>query len=133
MKLLTVLGVTLTATFTFGMMATSALVLPDISIALGGSYPLRGQLVDNGKTQVKLETTAGRKLEGKGLALSGSIEELSASGKAELEILGVAMGETVCHSQGDKEGEVLVKDTLALVPVRLAPLENRDTPYGPGS
>ena len=55
--------------------------------------------------------------------MSGSIEELSASGKAELEILGVKLGKTACHSQGDKEEEVLVKDTLALVPIRLTPLE----------
>jgi|HubBroStandDraft_4_1064222.scaffolds.fasta_scaffold13661_3 hypothetical protein len=123
MKLLTVLGVTLAATFASGTMTTSALALPDISIALGGSYPLRGQFADNGTTQVKLETTGGSIIEGKGLAMSGSIEELSASGNAELEILGVKTGKTACHSQSDKEEEVLVKDTLALVPVRLAPLE----------
>jgi hypothetical protein len=123
MKRLNILCVALVVPAILGTIATSSIALPDISIALGGSYPLRGEFPDNGKTSVKLETTAGSRLEGKGLKAAGSIEKLSASGKAELEILGVKQGTNSCNSTGDAKETVLLKDTLALVPVKLIPLE----------
>lgn len=124
MRHLKVLGVALVAMFVFGITATSAFALPDISIALGGAYPIHLQFADNGKTVSKLETTAGRKLEGQGLLLLFLVEALGALGKFEALFLKVVEGKekTPCNSSGDKEGEVLLKGEFHLVPLTLTPL-----------
>ncbi|MFI4985143.1 MAG: hypothetical protein ACHQAV_04040 [Solirubrobacterales bacterium] len=115
MKLVKVLSIALVAVSASCITAASASALPDISITLGGSYPLQLHFADNGKTSWKLETTGGSKLEGKGLSLLLSVAELSALGKFEAIILGVKDNKTACNSKGAKTEEVLTKGTFHIV------------------
>jgi Trypsin len=89
--------------------------LPDISIALGGAYPLHLKFADNSKTTSTLETTAGNKLTGTGVQLALEVSELSASGKFEATFLHVKDEKTACNSSGDKEEEVLTSGEFHIV------------------
>ena len=90
--------------------------LPDISIALGGAYPLHLKFADNGKTPtLTLETTAGNKLTGTGVQLELEVGELSASGKFNALFLHVQNEKEGCSSPGDKAEEVLTSGEFHIV------------------
>jgi hypothetical protein len=124
MKHLKASGVALMAMFVLGVTATSALaVLPDVSIALGGSYPIHLNFEDDKKTPTKFETTGGNKLEGKGLlVLLLSANELSSLGAFVMAILLIKEGAKECNSNGDKKEEELMKGTYHIVYPSLTPL-----------
>ncbi len=125
MRHLKILGVALVAMFAFGITATSAFALPDISIALGGAYPIHLNFADNGLTLSKLNDTAGNQLSGKGLLLLFLISALSALGTFDalfLHVLQVSK-KIECHSAGDKEGEVLVSGEFHVTWLTLAKKE----------
>ncbi len=92
------------------------IVLPDISIALGGSYPLHLNFEDNKKTVSSLETTGGSLLKSKsGLLVLFLISELSALGTFDALFLKVEQGTQECHSVGDSEGTVLLTGEFHVV------------------
>jgi hypothetical protein len=123
MRYLKILGVALVAMFSLGVTVTSAFAtLPDISIALGGAYPIHLNFADNKETPTKLETTGGSKLEGKGLLVLLLVTELSALGTFEALFLNVKEGAKECNSVGDKKEEVLTKGTFHIVYPTLSPL-----------
>lgn len=125
MRLIKIFGVALVAMFAFGITATSAFALPDISIALGGTYPIHLQFGDNGKTKSLLETTTAQALHGEGLLLLLLTTELSALGKYEalfLNVIGPLPKTTNCNTEGDKKGEVLTKGEFHIVYISLKPL-----------
>jgi hypothetical protein len=104
----------LAALFAFSIMATSAFALPDVSITLGGAYPIhlvRTLL----STKTALETTSGSKLTGEGILVLFLFPELTSLGKFEALFLNVEEGTTKCESTGDKTGEVLTKGTFHVV------------------
>src|ERR1700738_910621 len=117
MKHLKILGIALVAMFVFGITATSAFALPDVSIVLAGTYPLHLNFEDNGKTESLLETTGGSALHGKGLKVLLLFKELSPLGTFEALFLNVIVlpGKESCNTEGDKAGEVLTKGTFHVV------------------
>ncbi len=116
MRYLKILGVTLVAMFAFGITATSALAaLPDISIELGGTYPLHLNLENNGTTKTRLNNTAGGKLEGVGLATLLLVTELSSLGTFRATFSGVKQGKVACNSEGDAKEVALTKGTFHVV------------------
>jgi hypothetical protein len=101
-----ILGAAFAALFVLGAAATSAFaVLPDLSAL---AYPLHLNFADNGSTVSKLETTAGSKLEGKGVLLLLLATELSSLGTYEVLFLSVKMGTISCSTAGDAAGEILL-------------------------
>lgn len=125
MRHLKILGVALVAMFALGITATSAFALPDISIALGGAYPIHLQFGDNGKTKSLLETITGAALHGEGLLLLLLTKELSSLGTYEalfLNVIGPLPKTTNCNTEGDKKGEVLTTGTFHVVYIKLTPL-----------
>jgi hypothetical protein len=95
--------------------SSSALTLPDVSIALGGSYPLTGRatsLTVTGKLSNPVEA-----LEGVGGLLFVSVDQLTSLGTFEALFTKVktAAG-TGCASEGDTNEEILFKGTFHLVP-----------------
>jgi hypothetical protein len=123
MRPLKVLGVALVTMFVFGITVTSAsATLPDISIALGGAYPIHMNFSDNGTTKTRLETTGTEALKGEGLLVLLLTTELSALGNFEALFLNVKEGKTSCNSVGDKAGEVLTKGEFHIVYPSLSPL-----------
>jgi len=111
MKHFKAIGVALMALFVLGIAATSAFAtLPDVSIALGGAYPLHLNFADNGETATKLESTAGSTLTGKGFLLLLLAKELSSLGTYNTLFLNVVMGTKKCNTAGDKAGEVLLPE-----------------------
>lgn len=88
--------------------------LPDISITLGGAYPIhiiRTLL----STKTALETTSGSKITAEGILELFLIPELTSLGKFELLMSRFDFEETKCESTGDKAGEVLTKGTFHVV------------------
>jgi hypothetical protein len=107
----------LAALFAFSIMATSAFALPDVSITLGGAYPIH---LDRTllSTKTALETTSGSKLAGEGLLVLFLFLELTSLGKFEALFLNVKEeggGAAKCNSTSDKTGEVLTKGTFHVV------------------
>src|ERR1700691_4748004 len=85
MKHLKLLGVALVALFTLGLTAATssfAINLPDVSIALGGSYPLHLE-VTNLNVATQLATTSAEGLKGTGLLLLFLTEALTSLGSFE--------------------------------------------------
>src|ERR1700733_4072083 len=87
------------ALFVLGVVAVSAsaFTLPDISIALGGTYPLHSEgspTVANPKTE--LNTAGGSVLKGKGVSLLLLTTELSALGTFSSTFLEVEREEKKC-------------------------------------
>ena len=119
MHRLKLLGVLIGALFALGAMAVSAsaFTLPDISIALGGTYPLH---FDGSPTITKpattLSTAGGSVLTGTGVSLLLLTTELSALGTFSSTFLEVTHGTTEkCHSVGDATGVVLVGGEFHIV------------------
>ena len=99
------ISTTVLAALLLGAPATSAFALLPTLSAL--AYPLHLNFVDNGATELKWETTAGSKLEGKGVSLLLIATALSESGTFRLSFLQVKLGTTSCNTEGDAAGEVL--------------------------
>ena len=65
-RLIGIIGV---ITVAMCFVATAAFALPDISITLGGAYPLHLNFADNGATSTRLESGSGTQLEGRGVSI----------------------------------------------------------------
>jgi hypothetical protein len=118
------LGVALIAMLALGLTAMSAFAtLPDLSIQLGGAYPIHMQFNDNGTTSVRLNDTGGDQTTYKGLLLLLLASELSALGAFGELVLNVKMATKRCEQTGEKnKEEVLIKGTYHLVYPSLTPL-----------
>jgi hypothetical protein len=119
MKYVKLLVVALGAMFALGVAtaaSSSALTLPDVSIALGGSYPLHLE-VTNLTVKSKLSNPV-EALEGVGLLILFLTEQLTSLGTFEVLFTKVQTAAKVsCASEGDTNGEVLTKGTFHIVPV----------------
>ncbi len=116
MHRLKLVGVLLGALCALGVMAASAsaFTLPDISIALGGTYPIHSEgSLPEAKTE--LGTAGGSVLTGKGVSLLTLTNELSALGPFSSTFLNVVKGTQKCNSEGDAEGVVLVSGGFHIV------------------
>jgi hypothetical protein len=123
MKHLKLLGVALVALFTLGLAAATssfAVTLPDISIALGGSYPLHLE-VTLLNVATELATTGAPALRGTGLLLLFLTEQLTSLGSFEVlftTVLNPAES-VLCSSENgttkDAAGEVLTLGTFHIV------------------
>ena len=122
MKQLKLLGLALVAMFALGITVTSAFALPDISITLGGAYPLHLNFADNGATVTKLESGAGTQLEGKGVSILLLTGELTALGTFRADFLNVTRSGTNCNSVGDATNVVLTEGSFHIVYTNLSPL-----------
>jgi hypothetical protein len=126
MRYLKVLTVALVAMLAYGIVATSAFALPDISLLPGEKYPLHLNLEDNGKTVTRFVDTAGNELSGAGLKLLFLINELTSLGTFEALFLNVKRlpQKESCNTEGNKIGEELVKGTFRVTWLTLTPLTN---------
>jgi hypothetical protein len=114
MKYLKIVVVGLVASLVVGVMAASVFGLPDISITLGGAYPihLERTLLS---TKSALENTSGEKLPGEGVLVLILAKELTSLGPFEALFLNVGVGKRKCATTGDSIGEVLTKGTWHIV------------------
>jgi hypothetical protein len=122
MKHFKLLGTVLCAALALGVIAPSAFAetvnLPDISLTLGGAYPLVLTFADNSKTPTGFQSTSGGKLEGEGVALTLEVAALGSSGT----YLGIFLkvkqsGMTACKTNGAGAEEVITKGKFSLVPL----------------
>ncbi len=92
----------------------SAFTLPDISIALGATYPIHveGSLP---KSLTTLAGASGTVVSGEGVSLLALINGLSALGPFSVTFLKIVKGATSCNSEGDAAGVVLVKGEFHIV------------------
>jgi hypothetical protein len=122
MKHLKLLGVMLAAMCAMGLMATSAFALPDISVTLGGTYPLHLNFTSE-TTKSKLQGVSGSELEGTGLHVLYLIGELTALGTFRAIFLNVVRATTTekCLSTANA-GEVLTEGSFHIVYTSLSPL-----------
>ena len=111
-------GVMLGALFALAMMASSAsaFTLPDISVTLGGAYPLvtEGNLT---AAKTSLGSASGITLEGTGVTLLLKTAELSASGAFTSTFTKVAFGTKKCLTSGQAAGTVVIPGTYDVVPL----------------
>jgi hypothetical protein len=122
MKYLKPFGVALIALLTVGLTATSsfAITLPDLSIALGGSYPLHLE-VTMLNVAVEFSTTGAESFKGTGLLLLFLTEQLTSLGSYELlytSVLNPSDDEECFSETGttkDPAGEVLTLGTFHIV------------------
>ncbi len=101
---------------TSGLIAStsSAFTLPDISIALGGTYPIHAEgSLPTARTE--LGTAGGSVLAGKGASLLTLGNELSSLGPFSGTFLNVEKGAVKCNSEGDAAGVVLVSGSAHAV------------------
>jgi len=124
MKCLKLFGVGLVALFTLALTASSSFAqLPDVSIALGGTYPLHLEVtILNVVTE--LSTTGGSHLKGSGVLLLLLTEELTSLGSFEVLFTSVLNPQaekqpTSCISENgttkDSSGLVLTLGTFHIV------------------
>ena len=109
-------GAMIGALLALGAMATSAsaFTLPDISIGLGGTYPLHSE--GSLPTAAWVSTnTGGGTLTGTGVSLLLLTTELSGLGTFSETYLGVKRGSENCHSVGDAQGVMLVSGEFHIV------------------
>ena len=120
MTYMRLVGGLLGALCAFAVMAASAsaLTLPDVSIVLGGSYPLHTDGESSASTA--LGSDAGVTLEGKGVAVLALTKELSALGTftATFREIKVPSGEK-CKTGSEPAGTVVVTGEHHLVPLSL--------------
>jgi hypothetical protein len=94
----------------------SAETLPDVSVALGGSYPIHSQFSNNEKTKSLLEDTSGNRLESTGgLAMLMLMAELSSLGTYTATFSKVKTESRSCSTSGDASGVILVSGTGQMV------------------
>ena len=123
MKSIKLLGVMLAAICATGLMATSALALPDVSITLctGSCVHSLGLSYSSSTVATKLENVNGGVLTGEGLDVSSSTGKLSNEGTFRAIFLKVTKGTEKCFNQGtEASGEVLTEGPVALVYTSLA-------------
>ncbi len=84
----------------------SAFTLPDISIALGGTYPIH---VEGSLPIAKMEASsaAGAVIRGQGVSLLALTTELSGLGTFSATFLNIEQSGTKCNSEGDAAGVIL--------------------------
>jgi hypothetical protein len=121
MKYLKLFGVGLVAMFTLALTASSSFAqLPDVSIALGGTYPLHLS-VTLLNVRTELQTTAAQALKGSGLLLLLLTEQLTSLGSFEVLFTSVLNpgGASSCISENgttkDASGLVLTLGTFHIV------------------
>jgi hypothetical protein len=121
MNRLKLAGVFLGAVCALAMMAASsasALGLPDVSIALGGTYPLH--LDGESAAATSLGSASGVTLEGKGVALLLLATELSALGTFSSTFKEVKVpGGASCKTGSEPAGTVLTTGEYHVVPLNL--------------
>jgi hypothetical protein len=126
MKRLKLLGMTLAAACVMGLMATSAFALPDISVTLGGAYPLHlnYELIGFSGPRGKLEGTSGSLLESTGLKVLYLIGELTALGTFRAIFFELANGANTSEKclNTANAGEVLTEGSFHIVYTSLSPL-----------
>jgi len=123
MKHLKLLGVMLAAMCAMGLMATSAFALPDISVTLGGTYPLHLNY-ESTTVKTRLESTTGTALKGEGLKVLYLIGELTALGTFRAifkEVVNGAEATEKCLNTSIA-GEVLTEGSFHIVYTSLSPL-----------
>ena len=118
MKRLKLLGVMLVAMCAMGLMATSAFALPDISVTLGGTYPLHLNY-EEATNKTKLENVNGAGLEGTGLKVLYLIGQLTALGTFRAIFSNVVREGEKCLNTGTA-GEVLTEGSFHIVYTSLA-------------
>ena len=125
MKRLGALVVVAGAVLACDFAATAAFALPDVSIALGGAYPLDG-VVTLLTVQTKLTNVVEENIKGEGLLLLLLAKELTALGTFEVLFTKTKLGTTECQSEvgstKDPLGEILTKGTFHVVYTSLSPL-----------
>jgi hypothetical protein len=119
-------GVALVALCAFGITtASSAFALPDVSIALGGAYPLHLQ-VTLLTVKTKLTNVIEENIKGEGLLLLLLVKELTALGTFEALFTKTKLGTKECQSEvgstKDPLGEILTRGTYHIVYTSLTPL-----------
>jgi hypothetical protein len=130
MRQLKILGAALVAIFALGITATSALaILPDLHCLKSEEpgttkCPVHLHFADNGVTKTELQSTAGGKLEGKGVSILLLTTELSSLGTFGAIFLAVEWKKesTKCNTKGDAAGAVVTKGAFHVVYWSLSPL-----------
>ena len=120
MKRLKLLGVTLVALCAMGLMAASAFALPDISVTLGGVFPLHLEY-NNATNKTKLESASGVTLSGEGLKVTYGMGALAALGTFKAIFSRVVKGTEKCENTAT-EGEVATEGEFHIVYTSLSPL-----------
>ncbi len=92
----------------------SAFTLPDISIALGGTYPIHVEGSLPG-ARTELDGAGGTLIIGSGVSLLALTTELSGLGTFSATFLNYEKGTTKCNSEGDAGGVVLVSGGFHIV------------------
>ena len=125
MKRLGALVVVAGAVASVGLTAATSFALPDMSIALGGAYPLHLQ-VTLLTVKTKLTNTIEENFKGEGLLLLLLAKELTALGTFEELFTKVKIGTAECQSEvgstKDPLGEILTRGTYHIVYTSLSPL-----------
>jgi hypothetical protein len=120
-------GILAGALFAFVSLTASAfgsINLPDLSVTLGGTYPVHYISVQPA-IRIALGTASGIVIEGTGATLLLLTTELSALGTFTVDYANMhAPNEPAvqCNSEGDAKGVVLMHGEFHLVPFSLAPL-----------
>ena len=113
------------AVIALGTTATPTFALPDVSIALGGAYPLHLQ-VTLLTVKTKLTNVIEENVKGEGLLVLLLGKELTALGTVEELFTKVVLGTTSCQSEvgstKDPLGEILTRGTFHIVWTSLSPL-----------
>jgi hypothetical protein len=112
------------ALLVLGLLATSASALPDVSLTLGGAYPLHLNFADNGNTPWRFSTAGGNTFEGSGFSELHLFTELSALGTYRLDLLNAKRNGVNCNSTGDAAGVVLESGEVHVVLTRGGILAN---------
>jgi hypothetical protein len=126
MRRLKLAGMTVGTLLALGIVATNATAsvkLPDISVTLGGAYPIQ-IFGENTRVTTSLESVGDTLGQGRGETVLILITELSALGTFTAALTHIEAGEHVtCNSPGDESGVVLVSGELHAVQISLSPLE----------
>ena len=125
MKYLVMLVVAAGFVINWGVTAPVTFALPDISIALGGAYPLHLQ-VTLLTVATKLTNTLEENIKGEGFLVLLLVNELTALGTFDELITKYKLGTTECQSEvgstKDPLGEILMRGTYHIVYTSLSPL-----------
>jgi hypothetical protein len=129
MRQLTVLGAALVAIFALGIATSALAILPDLHCLKSEEpgttkCPVHLHFADNGVTKTELQSTAGGKLEAKGVSILLLTKELSGLGTYGTIFLHVEWKKenTTCNTKGDAAGAVVTKGTFHIVYWSLNPL-----------
>jgi hypothetical protein len=117
MKRIGITAVALLAVLAMSAASASAFTLPDVSVSLGGTYPLhlQGTLT---ATATNLDTASGSRLEGTGVTLLLLTKELTSLGEFTSTFTKVhepGKSAELCHTTGDATGVVLIGGIFHIV------------------